>query len=64
MSKTAFKVAYIGTHFHGFQRQPQLPTVEGELIKAFKRAGVMDDPDKSRYSIAEEQTEEFMHLEM
>ncbi len=45
MSKTAFKVAYIGTHFHGFQRQPQLPTVEGELIKAFKRAGVMEDPD-------------------
>ncbi|MGB8232993.1 MAG: tRNA pseudouridine(38-40) synthase TruA [Methanobacterium sp.] len=52
MSKTAFKVAYMGTHFHGFQRQPQLPTVEGELIKAFKRAGVMETPDKSRYSIA------------
>ena len=52
MVKTAFKVAYIGTHFYGFQRQPQLPTVEDELFKAFKRAGVMEDPDKSRYSIA------------
>jgi tRNA pseudouridine38-40 synthase len=52
MVKIAFKVAYIGTNFYGFQRQPDLPTVEGELFKAFKRAGVMDDPVKSRYSIA------------
>lgn len=52
MSKIAFKVAYIGTDFHGFQRQPNFPTVEGELFKAFKRAGVMNDPNKSLYSIA------------
>lgn len=52
MVKTAFKVAYIGTDYYGFQRQPDLPTVEGELLKAFKKVGVMKDPFKSNYSIA------------
>jgi tRNA pseudouridine38-40 synthase len=52
MVKTAFKVAYMGTTFYGFQRQPNLPTVEGELIRAFKRAGVIEDLEKSHYSIA------------
>jgi tRNA pseudouridine38-40 synthase len=52
MVKTAFKLAYIGTDFHGFQRQPNFPTVEGELFKAFNKVGIMDDPEKLHYSIA------------
>ena len=32
MKRTALKIAYIGTHFHGFQRQPDVRTVEEELI--------------------------------
>jgi tRNA pseudouridine38-40 synthase len=52
MVKTAFKVAYIGTDFYGFQRQPDLPTVEGELLKAFKKVGLADNPETSGYSIA------------
>lgn len=51
MVKTAFKIAYIGTDYHGFQRQPDHPTVEGELLKAFKKAGLMEDPVQSKYSI-------------
>jgi tRNA pseudouridine38-40 synthase len=50
--KTAFKIAYIGTDFHGFQRQPGLPTIEGELIKAFKIVGAIKDMEGSHYSIA------------
>ena len=52
MVKTAFKLAYIGTDYYGFQRQPNLPTVEGELLRAFKMAGIYDDPQSSDYSIA------------
>ena len=52
MVKTAFKLAYMGTGFHGFQRQPDFPTVEGELLKAFKKVGIMDDTESFHYSIA------------
>ena len=52
MVKTAFKLAYMGMGFHGFQRQPDFPTVEGELLKAFKKVGIMDDHESFHYSIA------------
>jgi tRNA pseudouridine38-40 synthase len=52
MVKTAFKVAYIGTDFYGFQRQPDHPTVEGELLRAFRKVGLSDNPENSSYSIA------------
>ena len=52
MFNVALKLAYLGTGFHGFQRQPDLRTVEGELIKALKAAGIVNDLEKSNYSIA------------
>ena len=52
MVRVALKVGYIGDSFHGFQRQLNFQTVEGELIKAFKKVGLMDAPEKSGYSIA------------
>jgi tRNA pseudouridine38-40 synthase len=52
MRKVALKVAYIGTDFHGFQRQPDLKTVEGELIDALKNANLIDDLKDSGYAIA------------
>lgn len=52
MCKVALKVAYIGTNFYGFQRQPKKRTVEEELLNAFKKSDVLIDPQKSEYSIA------------
>ncbi|MGF7118785.1 tRNA pseudouridine(38-40) synthase TruA [Methanobacterium oryzae] len=52
MRKVALKVAYIGTDFHGFQRQPDVKTVEGELIGALKALNLIDDLKDSGYSIA------------
>lgn len=52
MKKVALKVAYIGNNFHGFQRQPEHRTVEGELIYALKKSEFIDDPIKSYFSIA------------
>jgi len=43
MARRAYRVAYDGRPYHGFQRQPDVPTVEGELLGALRRLGVCDD---------------------
>lgn len=40
----AFRLAYDGRPFYGFQRQPRVPTVEGALLDALADLGVVDDP--------------------
>ncbi|WP_254546049.1 tRNA pseudouridine(38-40) synthase TruA [Halomarina pelagica] len=41
----AFRIAYDGTSYFGYQRQPDVPTVEGELFAALARLGVHDTDD-------------------
>jgi len=52
MKKIALKIAYIGTKFHGFQRQPNHRTVEGELIYTLKKLGYIDNVHDSKFGIA------------
>ncbi|WP_297898038.1 tRNA pseudouridine(38-40) synthase TruA [Methanobrevibacter sp.] len=52
MKKVALKIAYIGTNFHGFQRQPKHRTVEGEMIYTLKKLGYIDDLESSKFGIA------------
>lgn len=46
------KIAYVGTHFHGFQRQPNVRTVEEELIYHLRKLEYIDDLKDSRFRIA------------
>lgn len=39
----AFRIAYDGTPYYGFQRQPSVPTVEDALFDALRDLSVMDD---------------------
>jgi len=48
--RVALKLAYLGDNYHGFQVQPDVPTVEGELFKALKKLGIVNDPKKAKYS--------------
>lgn len=52
MIRVALKLAYIGTNFYGFQRQPNLRTVEGKLIGALEESGVIKKFEQSNYSLA------------
>ena len=52
MKRTALKIGYIGTNFHGFQRQPDVRTVEEELIYHLRKLDYIDELKKSRFRIA------------
>ncbi|NUC74505.1 tRNA pseudouridine(38-40) synthase TruA [Haloterrigena sp. SYSU A558-1] len=49
MPTRAFRIAYDGTGYHGFQRQPDVPTVEDAIFDALRDLGVLaadaDRPD-------------------
>lgn len=47
--RVAIKFAYDGTCFHGYQRQPDVRTVEGELLKALISLGAMDSGEDSLF---------------
>ncbi len=48
----AFMLAYDGSRYFGFVRQPDRPTVEGELLRAFRRCGLYSDLRKTNYRVA------------
>jgi len=52
MRRFALKVAYIGSNFHGFQRQPNQRTVEGEIIDALTDLELINSANDSKFSIA------------
>jgi len=45
--RIALKFAYDGRKFHGYARQPQLKTIEGEIIKSLIKHGFIEDTKES-----------------
>ncbi len=58
--RIALKLAYIGTDYHGFQVQPDVRTVEGEVFSALRELKIIDNPDKANY-IAAGRTDKGVH---
>jgi tRNA pseudouridine38-40 synthase len=50
--RIALKFGYDGSKFHGYARQPDLRTIEGELIKAFIKNGIIEDTKESVFKSA------------
>ncbi len=50
--RVALKFAYDGKAFHGYARQPHLLTVEGEVIKALIKHGIIEDTSESFFRSA------------
>jgi tRNA pseudouridine38-40 synthase len=51
-TRWALRVAYDGTAFHGSQRQPDVRTVEGELLDALSEVGAGEDPEELAFQAA------------
>ncbi|MEM2978036.1 MAG: hypothetical protein QXM46_01955 [Candidatus Hadarchaeales archaeon] len=50
--RIALRLAYEGSSFHGFARQPSERTVEGVLLQALVRAGLLESPREAGYEAA------------
>ena len=50
--RVAIKFAYDGRNFHGYARQPNLQTVEGDLIKSLVKNGIIEDTKESIFRSA------------
>ncbi len=50
--RVLLKIAYDGTEFRGYARQPRLPTVEGEVLRALGRAKVISSLQEARFQSA------------
>jgi len=48
----AVKFAYNGLGFHGYARQPNLKTIEGEIIKSFIKNGFFEDTKEANFRSA------------
>lgn len=42
-SKTAFRVAYDGSGYHGFQRQPDVETIEGTILAGLRELDLIEE---------------------
>lgn len=53
VDRFAVKIAYLGTNYHGFQRQKTgIKTIEGEIFYTLIKLGIIDKPKKMRYTAA------------
>lgn len=58
--RIALKVGYIGTNYHGFQIQPDVKTIEGELFASLQKLDIIKSPHEANY-IASGRTDKGVH---
>ncbi|MGZ4869821.1 MAG: tRNA pseudouridine(38-40) synthase TruA [Halobacteriota archaeon] len=49
-SKVALRLAYVGTHYAGFQTQPDQRTVQAAVVEALRRARLIEGIDEAHFT--------------
>ncbi len=52
MRRFAIQTFYDGTNYHGYQRQPNLKTVEGTLVESLIKSGYIESPETNHFRSA------------
>jgi len=52
MRRYAIRTFYDGANYYGYQRQPDVSTVEEELIEALIKTGYIESPDRNKFRSA------------
>ena len=55
--RLAFTIGYIGKHFHGSQIQPDVKTVQGELIRVFRQLKWLESNDSGHNLVLSSRTD-------
>ena len=55
--RLAFTIGYIGRYFHGSQIQPDVKTVQGELIRVFRKLKWLDSKETSHNLVLSSRTD-------
>ena len=55
--RLAFTIGYIGRYFHGSQVQPDVETVQGELIRVFRKLKWLDPNETSHNLVLSSRTD-------
>ena len=57
-----FRIGYLGDEFHGSQIQPDVKTVQGELIRVFRSLKWLSKEDGEHYLVLSSRTDAGVHV--
>ena len=57
-----FRIGYLGDAFHGSQIQPDVRTVQGELIHAFQKLGWISKEEQGHNLVLSSRTDAGVHV--
>ena len=60
--RLAFRIGYLGDGFHGSQVQPDVKTVQGELIRVFRSLNWLDKDEKEHNLVLSSRTDAGVHV--
>ncbi|MBT61323.1 MAG: hypothetical protein CMA63_07225 [Euryarchaeota archaeon] len=62
--RLAFRIGYLGDSFHGSQIQPNVATVQGELIRVFESLKWLDKSDEHHNLVLSSRTDAGVHVRL